>query len=222
MKRKVKNIIMIVLIIVLLVTTYITMNYAKTNLSSKAPDMNNMGGMREDGETPPEMPDTNSEDNNNNSVSSSSNTTNVKRGNRVSGNNTSTDTEQDSISFDDRENMKKEGMPEVKITAIYYILFGLQSFVISILIGYLIISRLNKLTFKESITKTNIIIFIVIVIIITVALTICDGMITNKYFVTSDISNFDKSGFENEMKKFNNENSTNETTTDNTDVEEES
>lgn len=68
-----------------------------------------------------------------------------------------------------------------QISLIYYIALGVQSFFIALLIIYLIMSRFNKKTLKETfINHDKITIYILSIIILTTALTCVESFTTNK------------------------------------------
>lgn len=74
------------------------------------------------------------------------------------------------------------------ISIIYYVIFGVESLVLTILVMYLIMSNFNKKTFKETFdNKDKIIIIILSVIILTTVLTCLDVYLANQ--TTSDDEN---------------------------------
>lgn len=81
-----------------------------------------------------------------------------------------------------------------KLTIGYYILFGIESLLISLLIAYLIISKFNKKTWKESLNnKDDMIIGILISLILTLSLTVGTSYIMNEHVLKSNpaINNFE-------------------------------
>lgn len=72
----------------------------------------------------------------------------------------------------DMPNMEEQSS-KTTLKTIHYIMFGMESLIISILIIYLILSKFNKLTLKQTIgTSRKIMLFILLVIILGVLLTI--------------------------------------------------
>lgn len=73
---------------------------------------------------------------------------------------------------------------KTEIKAIYYIMFGLEGVIISLLATCLVASKFNKLTLKQTLsTAGKAIIFVVVVIAITAILTAIQVVVTNKFFV---------------------------------------
>lgn len=122
MSRKVKNIIMITIIIIVCIASGFTIKLAKES------GENNSNGQME---TPPSMPDMQNGENN------------------------------------------------TKIETSYYIIFGIEAFVVSILVIYLIMSGFNSKTLAETLNGAkNIIIYIILVAIVTTGLTFAQSYIT--------------------------------------------
>lgn len=168
MSRKIKNIIMIILIIVLCVAMYFTISYPKNNFKNEnqmsemgnSEDFKNMqenkGEMGErptmptenNGEMaePPEKPEGEEQLQSENSTER-----NMQRQNRP-------------------ENMNGE-MPSRgnagKNNFVVNILVGVEGLLISVILMYLIMSKFNKLTFKETFSKgSKIITYVILVIVI--------------------------------------------------------
>ena len=75
------------------------------------------------------------------------------------------------------------------LAAVYYVLFGIQGLIIGLLLTYLIMSKFNKKTFKETFkNKDKAIISGLLVIILTSAITFADGKITEKCFLNQNTS----------------------------------
>lgn len=130
MKRSIKNLIMILLIIVVCVCSYFTMQSI-----SKTSSSNNIG--MEQGQ-PPEMP---AGDSNNNMG----------------------------------EPPTKPGQENIsnQISTANYIMFGAEGLIISILVIYLIMSRFNKLTLKETLKNADKAIIFILTTILVTAIQIC-------------------------------------------------
>ena len=94
-----------------------------------------------------------------------------------------TDGQNDSNS---QENENMPSMPDMQngennteIETSYYIIFGIEAFVVSILVIYLIMSGFNSKTLAETLNGTkNIIIYIILVAIVTTGLTFAQSYIT--------------------------------------------
>ena len=179
MKRSIKNAISIVLIILLCGAMFFTVSYAKNNSTQ-----NNKGEMSQNGGTPPDMP-------------SGNNSNQGTPPEKPSGDNNDMGeppTKPDEDKSDSESSSSEKGqmstgnpggqMPEMKkasISTIYYVIFGAESLVLTILVMYLIMSNFNKKTFKETFeNKYKIIITILSVIILTAGLTCLDVYLANQ------------------------------------------
>lgn len=216
MKRKFKNLIMIILIIILGCSMYFTMSYAKKSLVTS----NTESTIGEQPGNPPEMPQNGNGENSSNAENNNSQNSNSDKKeppqkpdeSNQSGNssNMSTPPEKpdgDNNSQGDNQSGKMQppsnnGMPNdgnmpdengqenkvtAKLTTKFYVIFSVEAFIVSIIIVYLIMSKFNKYTLKETFGKVaKTIVFIIIVAGITVGITVGDVAITNKYFLTSE------------------------------------
>lgn len=82
------------------------------------------------------------------------------------------------------ENMQSQSRKEIDIE--YYILFGVEAFLISLLIAFLIMSNFNKKTIAMTLSGAkNIVILVLIVAILTAVLTVTQGFIANKLIETN-------------------------------------
>lgn len=179
MKRKIKNIIMILVIIILLVCSYFTMS-----LAGKNSNFNNNQTMNESMRgTPPVMPNNteSSSSNSNESANTPPSTSDSNSSNQNGGTppemprNTSNESNSSSNS---------------NIDLIYYIVFGIESLIISLIIMYLVLSKFNKKTFKETFKeKDKIIIYVLANILLTGGFTFGHGVLTKKIFVPASINN---------------------------------
>ena len=124
------------------------------------------------------------------------------------------------------ENFNKDEMPEnfeenfkngnfskqefkANISTIYYILFAVEGLIISSLLIYLIMSKFNSKTLKETLdTGNKIIIFTILTIVLTIGLTVVDGVLAKNLFTTKNMAQFENR----EKPNNNNSNITNETT----------
>lgn len=191
MSRKVKNIIMITIIIIVCIASGFTIKLAKesgegTNQGNPPQMLNSSGENNSNGQmvTPPSKPD---ESNGNNSTeppakpadSNGSNSTGSQQ-NQMTGkpdgqNNSNSQENENMASMPDMQN----GENNTKIETSYYIIFGIEAFVVSILVIYLIMSGFNSKTLAETLNGAkNIIIYIILVAIVTTGLTFAQSYIT--------------------------------------------
>lgn len=200
MKRKTKNIIIITLIIILGIASGFTVKLAKDSVSTNSenvgqnmgtpPDQGGQGGpgqndnnagqnqsdnsMGQNQGTPPAKPD----DSNGNSTSESP--TKPEDGS----NNDSS--EMPTRPSDNNNGMPTENRESKEINIEYYILFGVEAFLISLLIAFLIMSNFNKKTIAMTLSGAkNIVILVLIVAILTAVLTVAQAFIANKLIETN-------------------------------------
>lgn len=206
MSRKVKNIIMITIIFIVCIASGFTIKLAKesgegTNqgnppqMSNSSEENNGNGQMG----TPASKPD---ESNGSNSTepptkpddSNGSNSTEPPAKPNDSNGNNSTGSQQNQMmgkldgqnNSNSQENENMSSMPNMqngenntKIETAYYIIFGIEAFVVSILVIYLIMSGFNSKTLAETLNGAkNIIIYIILVAIVTTGLTLAQSYIT--------------------------------------------
>lgn len=198
MSRKVKNIIMITIIIIVCIASGFTINIAKesgeeTNQGNPPQMSNSSGENNSNGQmgTPPngmggntQMQKNSSgnnqgtplskldESNGNNSIGSQQN----QMMGKPDGQNDSNSQENENMpSMPDMQN----GENNTEIETSYYIIFGIEAFVVSILVIYLIMSGFNSKTLAETLNGAkNIIIYIILVAIVTTGLTFAQSYIT--------------------------------------------
>ncbi len=191
MKRSLKNIIMIVLCVLLGVSSYFTMNYASKNtVSSNGINQGSMksGGFNGPGGTPPDMNNSStdgskeSDSNSSNSFDSSSKSnsgTPPERPSDMDGNGTppKKGDGSNSFGFGGGPSMSgKTNSSSKNIDAIYYVLFGVQSFIISVIVIYLFMSSFNKKSFKETFSdKDKLLICVLASIILAGVITYGEG-----------------------------------------------
>ncbi|WP_253289401.1 hypothetical protein [Clostridium sp. MSJ-8] len=185
MKRKIKNIIMIVFICIMCTSMFFTMNYAKnhiaTSMNSGAPQMQGENG------APPDMPNENSQ-NTSDETTNANNNSNSTDTNKPTNDNMGEPPEK---TDGEDNNAPSGGMPNdnnnSSLSYGYYIAFGTEAFISSILLVYLVMSSFNKKTFKETFKSSKkIIASILIIIILTSGLTYTDSIIATKFFLSSD------------------------------------
>ena len=176
MKRNLKNIIMILIIIAVGVCSYFTMKDTQKNqtMPEGGPGQGMTSANGENQGTPPQMPSENSNNSNNKMEEPP-----AKPDENNSSNNAGTPPEMPNGNNNQNNGQAPKDMPNMNeqnsvsnIKTVHYIMFGMEAFIISTLIIYLIMSKFNKLTIKETLNETNkIIIFILLIIIITTILT---------------------------------------------------
>ena len=186
MKRNTKNIICIIIIVLMCGVDFLTINYAKNNITSINNDRPEQGNQEFNNMTPPDKPSNDSNipekldgdlnegsnkpndipekpDSNSNNESNKPNDINFESNNMMSFNN------QQFTQTEDNTSLKY----------IYYVIFGATSLVSSTIFIYLVMSRFNKKTFKQTFSNSDkIIINILAVIILTTGLTYTYGIIT--------------------------------------------
>src|SRR5574344_2943900 len=74
----------------------------------------------------------------------------------------------------------------VSLTNIYYVIFGIESLVILMIVLYLVLSLFNKKTFIETFSgKNRIIIYIMVNVILAILLTVGTTIFTNKVLLVN-------------------------------------
>ena len=188
MNRKIKNIIMIVLIIILGIGMYFTYKSAKESVNN-----NTKFNIEDRRDTPPNMDSDNNDSTNRKGMRGNLDDSN--RPDKMDGNRPSMPNDGN---FGNHKNNKS-------IDTKYYVLFGIESVMLSILIIYMIMSIFNKKNTKDLFSKKdNLIIYILIVLI-------SSGIITATSSVLASKNNNKKVTFNQEEK---------EKTTKTSDVEE--
>ncbi len=204
-KRLIKNISMILVIVIALTSLVFTIYYKNKQTTSTTnqigvgntpPDMNNQSGGDQNSGTPPEKPDesnSNSQDNSetdsNNGDSSSKNTPPEKPDG--DNNNQSSNGQNNEMpggapgGNNSDDNASSNMMPQQsnsQTNIFYYILFGIEGLIISLTLTYLIMSKFNKKTFKETFENSDkTIIYILLSILLTSVFTLGSSAInTNK------------------------------------------
>ena len=189
MSRSLKNLIMILLILAVGGAVIITANYAKgnsgdsknmngadgSNISDVMPNNSNSNSM----EQPPEKPDENSQNDSKNSDESinSSDSKTSNDSNRPSDSN---------MQPPEMNNSMQQNSGEANLS-IYYLLFGVESLIIALLITYLIMSGFNKKDFRKTlINKDKTTIYILLSLVLTFSLTFLTSFFTNKYINSSN------------------------------------
>jgi hypothetical protein len=189
MSRKYKNIIMVVLALGLLVGAFFTVNYAKSHIGNGNQFQNMNGDMPIDmnGEEPPEMP--NEENNNmdekslpdeNNEMSEPPEKPDGEDNNAPSG-----DMENNDMPYDNGVQMDIEASG---LTYGCYIAFIMENLILSGLVMYLVMSKFNKKTFKETLSNNDKkVIMVLAVIILTSLLTYVDVVFAKNNYMLSKV-----------------------------------
>lgn len=200
MSRKLKNILMIVLLVILIITNGLTIYFSSRSNSNLNNNQNLM-------EQPPSMKQ--NEDSNSTSKDDTSNDGfNQQFSNENKENNSQNNTQSDGAtnnqppekpSGEDNKtfpNQNGENVPEINslnftnISNTYFILFVIQSLAITLIIIYLLMSKFNKKTLKETfISSDKIIIYGLSTIIITSSLTYLDNYVAKNMLISSSNSN---------------------------------
>lgn len=186
MKRSIKNAISIILIILLCGAMFFTVSYAKNNSTQ-----NNKGEMSQNGGTPPEMPSGNNSNQGTPPEKPSGDNNNMGEppAKPEGDDNQNLDMGETSTKSDSNNTNSNMSEPPTKpdgdntdsISTIYYVIFGVESLVLTILVMYLIMSNFNRKTLKETFAnKDKIIITILSVIILTAGLTCLDVYLANQ------------------------------------------
>lgn len=176
LKRTTKNIICIILILLIATMNFLTINYAKENINNKESDGKiELENNNSDNMMPPDRPDGSSDMK---VPSKPDEDSNMEMPDRPNDN--QQEQNKNDVNKPDTSNIdlnKKED--NTSLTYIYYIIFGITNLVIAMIIIYLIMSKFNKKTFKETFSNSDkIIINILAVIILTVGFTYIDRIIT--------------------------------------------
>ncbi|MCM1052942.1 MAG: carbohydrate-binding domain-containing protein [Ruminococcus sp.] len=158
MKRRTKNFVMLFLLILLALSVCLTFNYSKNNINT---NNNFIKNIKED--TPLNIPSEEGIFNDSKEPQNFDKPDNTKMPN-------------------DRNNMGDFKHNSYYLSWQSYLLFGLESLLISLIILYLIMSKFNQRTFKETfINADKIIIYILGNIIVTSILLISEVIVTNNH-----------------------------------------
>lgn len=215
MSRKIKNVIMIAIILIVCVLSYFTMSGA---VKSSMPNNNNF---RNDfGGTPPNfdngefseenMPERPSMDFENGEMPNNGGLPeNFKNGKIPNMGELPENFEKGEMPEGFEENFKNGNFSREQfkpsISAIYYILFVVEGLIISSLLIYLVMSKFNSKTLKETLdTSRKIIAYIILLLIITIGLTVVQSMLATNVFATNNMKQF-----ENIQRPRNNSNNSN-------------
>ena len=212
------------IIIILGIASYFTIMLAKNSVEQNSknnmgqeqsmaqgtpPQMPNSNGSNE---TPPQKPDSDNTNGTSQQMQNSGNTneaapqmpssgdTNGTPPQKLDSDNTNNLNDSTSDNKQMSENQNKE-VPSMngennKVDIAYYILFGIEAFVISILIVYLVMSNFNKKAMYETLYNAkSILIFVITVIILAIGLTSLQIFATNK-IISNNKENQEQSGMQ--------------------------
>ena len=197
MKRKLKNIIMIIAVVLTVISMVFTVYYVKKNNNISNNMGNNLEANKPD-EMPNsssnegmEMPKDNSNDQNKENSNDNSNDQDKENSNDNLNNGQDSDITRENDNVPDNNMMEKKsdnGMPTMpgntnnKIEVKYYGIFLIESLILSVLVIYLIMSHFNKKTFKETFKNSDkVVINILSIIILTSLFTYINKEITENY-----------------------------------------
>lgn len=200
MSRKLKNILMIVLLVILIITNGLTIYFSSRSNSNLNNNQNLM-------EQPPSMKQ-NEDSNSTSKDDTSNNEFNQQFSNENKENNAQNNIQSDGStnnqppekpSGEDNKtfpNQNGENVSEINspnstnISNIYFILYVIESLAITLIIIYLLMSKFNKKTLKETfISSDKIIIYGLSTIIITSSLTYLDNCVAKNILIPSSNSN---------------------------------
>ncbi len=175
-KRTIKNIIMLFLIIMLIIANVFTMYYAKNNntiinnnmMQSNMPTQDNQNK-----ETPPEIPSGESND--------IEDDTSLEKNDTDLNEETPPSMPSDDSGQDGALPVGMDAATSATLDTKYYVFFGVENLLISLLLIYLFMSRFNKKSFKETLNGDKVTIYVLCLIILTTCLTIGSGYITKNY-----------------------------------------
>ncbi len=188
MSRKLKNILMIVLVAILSIGTCLTIYMFKDNNS------NDKMMLQGSGENPPSMPS--GEANNNSNMEEPPEKPNGEENSTIDSNSgeSKDKSENGMIGIPTKDDMNKQNsVSNNSIT--YYIVLLCQSLAIALLIMYLIMSKFNKKSFKETLsTSDKIIIYTLSTIIITSGLMFLEIYLAKNVLASQSNSNMMNEG----------------------------
>lgn len=193
MNRKIKNIVMIVIILTMCVLSYFTMSGATKNAM---PD-NRFGNNQNQGETPPnfnkreipEMPEGGFQNGEVPEMPKGG----FKNGKMPDISRLPEDMQEDFENGNIKNfdgNFSNRDFKQ-NISVLYYILFIVESLIISLLIIYLIMSKFNEKTLKETIENSKrIVIFVILIVVITIGLTFLQITLARNVFPARNRTQF--------------------------------
>lgn len=184
-KRNVKTIIIIIVMCFSILGMLLTMNYAHDHVLSNSTGQNEM---KENGRIPPDMNSNQGE--NKNEIPSKPNDNDSSNGvlEKSDGNDSNGDlpggnkTNENSTMAPPNDNNKSNSS---NLNVWYYVIFGFECLVLASSIVYLIMSRCNKKSFRETfLNKDKVLIGFLSVVLLTSGFTYLDGKITENCFLS--------------------------------------
>lgn len=169
-------------------------------------NMNKDESSSEDRKTPPNKP--RGESTNQNETAGNGNTPPEKPdgedqapGNRPNDNNSESNDNSNSNNMPSMPNDRPDGMPSMEnnsttksLTTPYYIVFGIESFILAAAIIYLLMSNFNKKGIRETFTnKDKILIATLSTIILTALSTYTTSLVTTNYFLNNETTKVEDS-----------------------------
>lgn len=194
MKRRSKNLIMFIFIVILSILVFLTMNYSKKHLTTSAQTKQNTTMEKSDNSTS----DSNSENSTSDSNSENNSSQNAPTGNNAPENNGNMQKP------DSTGNSSGGGFPNETIvdspsdnhhqlTFVYYFVFAAESLGLAMLIIYLLMSKFNRRTRTETFKNTDkIIIYLLSIILLTSVFTVSETYLTQKFFLTANAQTMTK------------------------------
>lgn len=156
-------------------------NGNSNNSTKESPQMNNQNGSN-NMTTPPDKPD--------GETSSNTNEPPAKPDNDTTQDNSGTPPEMPSDNNQENQNrpgannnmnQMSSNTKNASLSTIYYVIFTAEALTIALIITYLIMSKFNKYTFKETfLNKDKVVIYSLIVLILTVSLTYVSSLTATK------------------------------------------
>ena len=221
MSRKIKNVIMIAIILIVCVFSYFTMrgalkssipnnNNFRNDFGGTVPNFNNGEFSEED------MPERTAIDFENGEMPNNGELPeNFKNGEMPNIGELPDDFEKGEMPEGFEENFKNGNFSREQfkpsISAIYYILFAVEGLIISSLLIYLMMSKFNSKTLKETLDSSKkIIVYIILVLIITIGLTVVQSILAKNAFGANNITQFEN--MQRPRKNSNNSNNSNNET----------
>ena len=221
MSRKAKNVIIMAIILIVSVSSYFTMrgavkssvpnnNNVRNDFGGTLPNFNNGDFSEEDMPERPSIDFENGEIPNNEELLE-----NFKNGEMPNMGEIPENIEKGEMPEGFEENFKNGNFSREQfkpsISAIYYILFVAEGLIISLLLIYLIMSKFNSKTLKETLDSSKkIIVYIILVLIITIGLTVVQSMLAKNVFAANNDIQFENIQIPNNYNNINNTNETNE------------
>lgn len=210
MKRKNKNILAVLIIFILIGCMLLTIRIAKNDSSSNVqqPSFSENQSMIGEGQTPPDKP--NGENSGEEQAPPDKPDGENSEEEQAPPDKSNGENNEGKMSLEKTENENKGELNQIggniELKPIYYAFFGIESLLLSAIILYLMISKMNAKTCKQTFTSLKKTVFYIIsTIILTLGFIYGDSSITN-YLISTNIP--DSPSFENNPNGMNNQNIT--------------